>query len=90
MLRPGQRVHVGLVGEFGPNHVSPRQILSSFINQVVEVYGIVTKVTAVRPKMLKSVHYAEISGKYTTREYRDATSFRGTLHCCCCVQGSTC
>lgn len=44
MLRPGQRVHVGLVGEFGPNHVSPRQLLSSYINQVVEVYGIVTKV----------------------------------------------
>ncbi len=27
--------------------------------------------------MLKSVHYAETTGKYTTREYRDATSFRG-------------
>lgn len=48
MLRPGQRVHVALVGEFGPNHVSPRQLLSSFINQVVEVYGIVTKVCAIR------------------------------------------
>lgn len=44
LLRPGQKVHVALVGEFGPNHVSPRQLLSSFINQVVEVYGIVTKV----------------------------------------------
>lgn len=29
--------------------------------------------------MLKSVHYAELTGKYTTREYRDATAFKGML-----------
>jgi DNA replication licensing factor MCM3 len=43
----------------------------------VEVDGIVTKCSLVRPKLVKSVHYAESSGRFTTREYRDVTSNSG-------------
>lgn len=76
-LQPEQKIHVALAGEFGPQHLSPRQLNSANINQLVEVYGIVTKVSSVRPKMAKSVHYAEATEGYTTREYRDATSLTG-------------
>ena len=50
--------------------VNPRSLSAQYISKLVEVEGIVTKCSLVRPKLVKSVHYAEASGQFTTREYR--------------------
>ena len=50
--------------------VNPRSLSAKYISKLVEVEGIVTKCSLVRPKLVKSVHYAEASGQFTTREYR--------------------
>jgi DNA replication licensing factor MCM3 len=68
---------VGLEGDLGTSEVSPRDLLSNCLGRLVKVYGIVTKVSLVRPKITKSVHYCEMTKSFTTREYRDATSFNG-------------
>jgi DNA replication licensing factor MCM3 len=43
----------------------------------VNLQGIVTKASLVRPKMVRSVHYCEATGTTTQREYRDVTSHDG-------------
>lgn len=67
-------LQAGFEGSFGSNSVSPRGLASQLINNLVEVEGIVTKCSSVRPKLVKSVQYCENTNKYTTREYRDAYS----------------
>ncbi|CAL5229434.1 g12756 [Coccomyxa viridis] len=76
-LKEHQRVHVAFSGEFGPNRVSSRNLTARLISKLVEVDGIVTKCSLVRPKLVKSVHYAESTGNFMTREYRDVTSNTG-------------
>jgi DNA replication licensing factor MCM3 len=71
------RLAIGLKGDFGRYEVSPRQLTSAFLNQLVCVFGIVTKASLVRPKLVTSVHYSDATGEYTTNQYRDATSLRG-------------
>ncbi|KXZ51060.1 hypothetical protein GPECTOR_14g46 [Gonium pectorale] len=70
-------IAIGLKGDFGRYEVSPRQLTSAFLNQLVCVFGIVTKCSLVRPKLVTSVHYSEASKEYTTQQYRDVTSLRG-------------
>lgn len=65
---------VGFEGSLGANSVSPRGLVSSLLNNLVEVEGIVTKVSNVRPKLVRSVQYCPQTNAYSTREYRDATS----------------
>jgi len=69
--------NVTFSGEFGANQVTPRCLGSSHLGRLVELRGIVTRCTLVRPKMVKSVHYCEATGMTSTREYRDVTSNRG-------------
>ena len=76
-LPEGQRMRIGLAGEFGAHTVSPRNLLAPLITKMVNVQGIVTKCSLVRPKMVKSVHYCEATGTSMTREYRDVTSHNG-------------
>lgn len=61
---------IGFVGEFGPNRVSPRELTSNLISSLVNVEGIVTKCSLVRPKIVKSVHYAEATGQFIHKTYR--------------------
>ena len=65
------------MGEFGPRRVSPRHLTSELLSKLVNLEGIVTKSSLVRPKVVKSVHYAEKTKLFTTREYRDVTSYTG-------------
>jgi len=67
-------LQVGFEGQFGSNVVSPRGLLSSFLNNMVEVEGIVTKTSTVKPKLLRSVQFCPNTGKYKTMEHRDETS----------------
>jgi DNA replication licensing factor MCM3 len=53
------QVHIAFGGELGPNRVSPRQLLSNLVGQLVAVEGIVTKASLVRPKWVKSVHFCK-------------------------------
>ena len=65
---------VGLEGSFGSNHVTPRTLSSSMLNQIVCLEGIVTKASLVHSKLVKSVHYCPATDKFLERRYADQTS----------------
>lgn len=69
--------HVGFEGDFGHHNVTPRGLLASYLCQMVCVHGIITKCSAVRPKVVKSVHYCKETNAILSREYRDNTSLTG-------------
>ncbi|KAK1929617.1 DNA replication licensing factor MCM3 [Phytophthora citrophthora] len=69
--------HVGFEGDFGHYNVNPRGLLASYLTQMVCVHGIVTKCSAVRPKVVRSVHYCKETNAILSREYRDNTSITG-------------
>merc|ERR1719412_2165737 len=66
--------HVGFEGSFGSKHVTPRTLTSRNLGNLVCVEGIVTKVSLVRPKVVKSVHYCPTTTKNLERNYSDLTS----------------
>lgn len=66
-------LQVGFEGNFGSNLVSPRGLLSHYLNSLVEVEGIVTKGSSVRPKMVRSVQFCPATWQYSTLEHRDET-----------------
>ncbi|KAL7694026.1 putative mini-chromosome maintenance protein [Plasmopara halstedii] len=69
--------YVGFEGDFGHHNVNPRGLLASYLTQMVCVHGIVTKCSAVRPKVVRSVHYCKETNAILSREYRDNTSITG-------------
>lgn len=77
ILEEHKTFNVTLTGEFGSHKVSPRSLTSTLLGKLVQVRGIVTRCTLVRPKMVRSVHYCPATGGSTSREYRDVTSNRG-------------
>ncbi|KAG1666483.1 hypothetical protein FOA52_004865 [Chlamydomonas sp. UWO 241] len=77
LLHDRDELHIGLQGDFGRHEVSPRELTSERINQLVAVFGIVTKCSLVRPKVVKSVHYCETTRAFTSREYRDVSALSG-------------
>ncbi|KAL9697761.1 hypothetical protein quinque_001202 [Culex quinquefasciatus] len=66
---------VAFEGSFGNKHVTPRSLTSMFLGNLVCVEGIVTKVSLIRPKVVKSVHYCAATKKVMERRYTDLTSF---------------
>mmetsp|Transcript_20136 Transcript_20136/g.19440 ORF Transcript_20136/g.19440 Transcript_20136/m.19440 type:complete len:838 (+) Transcript_20136:160-2673(+) len=68
-----RELQVGFEGNFGANSVSPRNLLSGLLNSLVEVEGIVTKGSSVRPKMVRSVQFCPATWQYSTLEHRDET-----------------
>lgn len=72
-LDKAARIHAGFVGSFGAALVSPRSLSARLITRLVCVEGIVTRCTAVRPKVARSVHYNPADKEFLAREYRDAT-----------------
>ncbi|KAK4522026.1 serine/threonine protein phosphatase Pzh1 [Mucor velutinosus] len=69
-----QPFYVGFKGSFGDNYVNPRTLRAMYLGKFVCIEGIVTRCSLVRPKVLKSVHYAEKTNSHYMREYRDATT----------------
>lgn len=69
-----RELQVGFEGNFGANLVSPRGLLSTFLNNLVEVEGIVTKGSSVQPKLVRSVQFCPVTGEYKVLEHRDDTA----------------
>lgn len=66
-----QNYYVTFKGNFGKNYVTPRGLKSNLVNQFVQVQGIVTKMTMVRPKIATSVHYCEETKRGMIKNYND-------------------
>jgi len=64
-------------GTFGRNMVSPRGLNAELTNQLVCIQGIITRMSIVRPKLVKSVQYSEETKLGTIREYFDQYSLNG-------------
>jgi DNA replication licensing factor MCM3 len=64
-------------GSFGLNTCNPRTLSSQHLNSMVSIEGIVTRCSLIRPKIVKSVHYAEATQKWHFKEYRDQTMTKG-------------
>jgi DNA replication licensing factor MCM3 len=65
--------YCALVGSFGEFAVNPRTLSSKHLNHMISMEGIVTRVSLVRPKVVKSVHWNEKKKLFHSREYRDQT-----------------
>ncbi|ODV95967.1 hypothetical protein PACTADRAFT_49394 [Pachysolen tannophilus NRRL Y-2460] len=61
-------------GSFGDHQLTPRSINSSYLSKMVSIEGIVTKASLIRPKIIKSVHFCDTTGRFHQREYRDQTT----------------
>lgn len=69
---------VGFEGSFGTHHVTPRTLVSSYLNSLVCLEGIATQCSLVRPKLVRSVHYCPTTEKLSERRYTDQTSLNPT------------
>ncbi|XP_067616336.1 DNA replication licensing factor Mcm3 [Eurosta solidaginis] len=67
--------YIGYEGCFGNRHVTPRSLTSVYLGNLVCVEGIVTKVSLIHPKVVRSVHYCPTTKKVMERKYTDLTSF---------------
>ncbi|KAI6243918.1 DNA replication licensing factor MCM3 [Aphelenchoides fujianensis] len=66
---------IGFEGSFGDRHVNPRSLKAEYLGRLVCCEGIVTRCSAVRPKVVKSVHYCPATKKTLERKYTDLTSY---------------
>lgn len=73
-LDENQQFYISFKGSFGDHHVTPRSINSSHLSKLLSIEGIVTRASLVRPKIIRSVHYAEKTSRFYAREYRDQTT----------------
>ncbi|KAL7537409.1 hypothetical protein ACHAXR_007802 [Thalassiosira sp. AJA248-18] len=76
--RPGYDKHnvkmrVALGGPIGSKPMGPRELGSSNLRRLVCVEGVAVKVSGVKPKMVKSVHYCPATRGHEERKYVDAT-----------------
>lgn len=69
-----QAFYLSFKGAFGANSVSPRTITSLHLSKLISIEGIVTRASLVRPKVIRSVHYADKTSRFYAREYRDQTT----------------
>lgn len=53
--------------------MSPRSLTSASLRQLVCVEGVATKVSAIKPKVVKSVHYCAATKQHTEQNYVDNT-----------------
>lgn len=73
LINDNDMFSVALKGSFGDHLLNPRTIKATHLGKLICVEGIVTRCSLVRPKIVRSVHFAEATGQFHTREYRDAT-----------------
>ncbi|KAM0730199.1 DNA replication licensing factor Mcm3 [Formica fusca] len=71
---------VAFEGSFGNKHATPRTLTSHYLGNLVCVEGIVTKCSLVRPKVVRSVHYCDVTKTVLERAYSDLTSLEAFPH----------
>jgi DNA replication licensing factor MCM3 len=71
--KEGVQVKVALAGPIGAAASSPRSLTSSSLRQLVCIEGVATKVSAIKPKVVKSIHYVPNTKQHQSRDYVDAT-----------------
>jgi DNA replication licensing factor MCM3 len=69
---------ISFTGMLGKNMVSPRGLTAQLTNQLVNVIGIVTRMSIVRPKLVNSCHYCEETKSSFVKSYSDQYSLSGT------------
>ena len=60
--------------------MSPRSLTSASLRQLVSVEGVATKVSSIKPKIVRSVHFCPVTKQHLEREYRDSTDPELGLH----------
>ena len=70
---PDVKIKVAIAGPVSNTPSSPRQLTSSSLRQLVCVEGVATKVSSIKPKVTKSVHYCPATKQHEAREYIDST-----------------
>lgn len=70
---------IGFKGSLGKNKLNPRSLNSTNIGQLISINGIITKISKIRPKMKKSVHYKSNTSNKTiynpfSLEYKKETN----------------
>lgn len=73
-LDDDQQFYVAFKGAFGSHSVTPRTITADQLSTMVSVEGIVTRASLVRPKVIRSVHYAEKTARFYAKNYHDNTT----------------
>mmetsp|Transcript_7876 Transcript_7876/g.7468 ORF Transcript_7876/g.7468 Transcript_7876/m.7468 type:complete len:808 (-) Transcript_7876:256-2679(-) len=67
------KIKVAVSGPIAASASSPRDLTSSSLRQLICVEGVATKVSSIKPKVVKSVHYCPSTSQHEEREYIDAT-----------------
>jgi len=62
---------IGIQGNLGANHLNPRGLDANKLNQLLSCKGIVTRISLVRPKLVRSVHYCPKTKKGTIKQYHN-------------------
>ena len=78
--KTGSKIKVALSGPIGASPLSPRGLNSSMLRQLVQVEGVATKVSSIKPKVVKSVHYCQETNQHSEKSYVDATDPELGLH----------
>lgn len=73
-LDDNQQFYLAFRGAFGDHHLTPRTLHAGNLSKMVSIEGIVTRASLVRPKVIRSVHYAEKTARFYAKNYRDATT----------------
>ena len=76
--RPGYdkhnvRMRIALSGPIGSKAMGPRELGSASLRQLVCLEGVAVKVSSIKPKIVKSVHYCPATQQFESRNYVDAT-----------------
>ncbi|CAI8495748.1 unnamed protein product [Hanseniaspora opuntiae] len=61
-------------GAFASHNLTPRSLQSKHINKLISLQGIITRTSLIRPKLARSVHYADETARFHYRSYKDATT----------------
>ncbi len=67
------RVKVAIEGTISSAPSTPRTLNSSSLQTLVCVQGVTTKVSSIKPKITKSVHFCPNTNQHSSRKYVDAT-----------------
>jgi len=71
--KENSKLKVALNGPIGATASSPRGLTSSSLRHLVCVEGVATKVSSIKPKVVKSIHFVPATKQHHSREYVDAT-----------------